>query len=82
LDSIQVKDNGYGISPTDRAVACRRYFTSKITLFDDIATVATLGLRGEALASEADLSEALSLTTRIEGEAVAEVYEIARDGEV
>ncbi|KAA8905671.1 hypothetical protein FN846DRAFT_950197 [Sphaerosporella brunnea] len=82
LDSIQVKDNGYGIAPTDRAVACRRHFTSKITIFDDIATVATLGFRGEALASAADLSQALSLTTRIEGEAVAEVYEIARDGEV
>jgi DNA mismatch repair protein MutL len=82
LDSLVVKDNGFGISPPDRALACKRHFTSKITSFDDIASVSTLGFRGEALASAAELSESLSLTTRVEGEPVAEVYDIARDGEV
>ncbi|KAF8536504.1 histidine kinase-like ATPase [Trichophaea hybrida] len=82
LDTLLVKDNGFGISSVDRAVACKPHYTSKITSFDDIVGVETLGFRGEALASAAEMSEGFSFTTRCEGENVAEVFEIARNGEV
>lgn len=82
LDVVVVRDNGLGIAPQDRQVVCLRHFTSKITTVEDIATVATLGFRGEALASAAELSMAMSFTTRVEGEKVAEIYEVRRGGAV
>jgi DNA mismatch repair protein MutL len=73
LDSIQVKDDGHGIPSEDRALACRRYCTSKIRDFQDLKTVGGkwLGFRGEALASVAEMSGTLAITTRVEGEPVA-----------
>jgi len=82
LDTLIVKDNGFGISSVDRAVACKPHYTSKITAFLDIIGIKTLGFRGEALASAVEMSEHFSFTTRCEGENVAEVFEIARDGSV
>ena len=51
LDSIQVKDDGHGIPSEDRALACRRYCTSKIKDFQDLKTAGGkwLGFRGSAL---------------------------------
>lgn len=84
LDVIQVKDNGYGIGPEDRVMVCRRYCTSKIRNLEDLKEIGgrSLGFRGEALASAAELSGSLSVTTRIEGEAVAVCLKIDRNGEV
>ena len=84
LDVIQVKDNGYGIASEDRALVCKRHCTSKITSFDDIAIIggSSLGFRGEALASAAEMSGSLIVTTRIEGEATAMSLKIGRQGQV
>jgi len=84
LDVIQVKDNGYGVAPVDRALVCKRYCRSKISSFDDVATIGgmSLGFRGEALASAAEMSGALILTTRVEGEATATSLKIDRQGEI
>lgn len=48
LDSIQVRDNGHGISPDgrDRELVAKRHCTSKITCMKDLDTVKTLGFRG------------------------------------
>jgi DNA mismatch repair protein MutL len=82
LDNIQVKDNGFGIASVDRDSVCLRHCTSKLHNFEDVHRVRTLGFRGEALASAAELSERMVFTTRVEGEPVAQVCEVGRDGKM
>lgn len=71
LDIVQVKDNGQGIPEEDRDAMALRYCTSKIRDFGDIQDCRSLGFRGEALASAAELAGGLVITTRVEGERIA-----------
>ena len=73
LSKVKVKDNGHGIAPSDRSLVCKPYCTSKISSFTDLHRLGgdSLGFRGEALASAAELSSKIVLTTRIEGEPTA-----------
>ena len=57
VSMIRVSDNGCGMSPEDLPVAIRRHATSKIHSADDLASISTLGFRGEALAAIAAVSE-------------------------
>lgn len=63
---MRVTDNGCGISRADVPVAFLRHATSKVHGQDDLDSIATLGFRGEALASVAAVSHVEFLTRAAE----------------
>ncbi|MGI6224247.1 MAG: DNA mismatch repair endonuclease MutL [Prevotella sp.] len=67
--SIQVIDDGKGMSETDARLAFERHATSKIRQADDLFSLKTMGFRGEALASIAAVAQ-VELKTRQENEEV------------
>ena len=74
--SIQVIDDGRGMSPTDARLAFERHATSKIQKADDLFSLHTMGFRGEALASIAAVAQ-VELQTRMKGDEVGTLLSIA-----
>lgn len=84
---LSVSDNGCGMTREDVELSILRHATSKISSSSDLASIATMGFRGEALASMAAVSR-MSITTqrpedetgtllRVEGAEVVECRETA-----
>lgn len=69
--SIQVIDNGKGMSETDARMAFERHATSKIRTANDLFSIRTMGFRGEALASIAAIAH-VELITRLSEDEVGQ----------
>lgn len=71
--TIEVLDNGHGMSEQDAVLAIERHTTSKIRRAEDLDNIATMGFRGEALASIAAVSRFELVTRRERDEAATRV---------
>lgn len=65
IEYMRITDNGCGMSEVDARLAILRHATSKIRSADDLYDIASLGFRGEAIASIASVSK-FTLRTRQE----------------
>ena len=74
--SIQVIDDGTGMSETDARLAFERHATSKIRKADDLFALHTMGFRGEALASIAAVAQ-VELQTRTEQDEIGTLISLA-----
>jgi len=64
---VRVEDDGEGMTAEDARLAVERHATSKLRRAEDLASIATLGFRGEALPSIASVSH-FTLRTRARGD--------------
>src|SRR5271167_4189580 len=76
---IRVTDDGLGMSRDDALLSLERHATSKILRAEDLASIATMGFRGEALPSIASVSRFV-LTTRERESASPEGTQIIING--
>ncbi len=77
ISEIMVSDNGTGMNEADLMLCTKRHATSKIYSDKELFKIATLGFRGEALASIFAVSK-FSITTSIDG---ITAYELLKDGD-
>ncbi|KAJ1652445.1 hypothetical protein IWQ61_007218 [Dispira simplex] len=82
LTTITVTDNGHGIPRASHSVIGTRHATSKLQGFNELAHVATLGFRGEALNAICTSGYQVQITTRTSSNPVATVLKLDRQGRI
>jgi DNA mismatch repair protein MutL len=75
LRKIKISDNGCGMDKDDLMLSYKRHATSKISNTDDLFHIMSLGFRGEALASIAEVSN-LRIQTKTKDNVLGELVEI------
>ena len=80
FDSIVVTDNGTGINSDDIHLSVDRHATSKLTNFNDLNEIYTMGFRGEALASIGMVSELTVASKTRDGEGTSITVNFGRKG--
>lgn len=73
LELIKIRDNGCGIPKQEIPLAVQAHCTSKISNFDDLTAIESMGFRGEALASIVSISQ-FEITSAIASEDIAWVW--------
>ena len=63
---IRIMDNGMGMTPNECLLAFSRHATSKISRFEDLQNIRSLGFRGEALPSIASIAKVRCTSARSE----------------
>ena len=71
---IRIVDDGCGIPPAELPLAFASHATSKLTSDEDLFRIATMGFRGEALASIGSVSNARILSRTSDSEAAYEIH--------
>lgn len=82
FDSIVITDNGSGINRNDIHLSVDRHATSKLTSFNDLNEIYTMGFRGEALASIGMVSELTVASKTRDGEGNCIKVMFGKKGEI
>ncbi len=77
---IRIIDDGHGITPAELPLAFASHATSKLTSDEDLFRIATMGFRGEALASIGAVSHARIQSRTLHSDAAYEIFN--RGGEI
>ncbi|KAF0689025.1 Aste57867_19480 [Aphanomyces stellatus] len=77
---FEVSDNGKGIPAADHAAIALKHYTSKISAFEDLESVASFGFRGEALSSICQLARSFSVLTRTKDDSIGTLLEYDNTG--
>ncbi len=79
---VRVSDDGIGMNRDDALLCLERHATSKIRRAEDLAAIATMGFRGEALPSIASVSRFTLTTRERSGESVEATQVVIAGGKI